>query len=327
MKKAYLYINYPNIVVLKTYMDVIKTSLEKNGYSCEYVDSLSNVSKKALIVFPMGTDAYKYYFKGFKNFILWQQGVTSEESYMRHRSFFRKKILNHIDKFAMKKARFIFYVSRELLCYYDKNSAFEKKSYIMPCFNETNVYSDLLKKDYSNPSFAYVGSLDIWQCFDKTVNIFSRIQSLIPEAKLKVLTWDCEKATRLLNESHISNFIVKTVSKEEVSKELMDTSYGFILRENNIVNNVATPTKFSSYLSCGVLPIYSSSLCDFNEHFSSIKEFCNVDDTFDADCIVEYIKTKKDNKTIEHVIHSIFETYYSTTYHSAHASYKMKNFI
>ena len=59
-KKAYIYINYPNIVVLKCYLDIVKAALTKNGYSCEYIKDLRQVSKTDLIVFPMGIDAYKY---------------------------------------------------------------------------------------------------------------------------------------------------------------------------------------------------------------------------------------------------------------------------
>ena len=327
MKRAYLYINYPNITVLKTYMDVIKDSLERNNFSCEYVDSLSGLCKKSLIVFPMAIDAFKYYLKGFKNFILWQQGATSEESFMRHHNFIRKEIINWIDRFMMKRARFVFYVSRQLLSYYDRKHVFEKKSYIMPCFNETHLHFPLTQKDYSVPSFAYVGSLDVWQCFEQTISMFSRIQTFIPNASIKVLTWDCDKANETLNNHHVKNFVVKRVSKDEVKSELIDVNYGFIIRENNIVNNVATPTKFSSYLSCGVLPIYSDYIQDFHDNFSSSEEFCSLKSPSDIKTVLRYIKAEKKHKNIEKLINSIFRTYYSPTYHSSNAASKMQLFI
>ena len=78
--------NYKNIVVLKDYMDVIKAALEDNGYVTQYVESLKGVDKRSIIVFPMGTDAFKFYLKGYKRIILWQQGVTAEESFLRNHS-------------------------------------------------------------------------------------------------------------------------------------------------------------------------------------------------------------------------------------------------
>lgn len=66
-KKAYIYMNYPNVVVLNVYLDVIKEALVRLNYECEYIKDFNEVSKKDLIVFPMGKDAFKYYFKGYRN--------------------------------------------------------------------------------------------------------------------------------------------------------------------------------------------------------------------------------------------------------------------
>ena len=145
MKTAYVYINYPNIVVLKDYLDVVKKALERCGYKCEFVKSLDAIDKKSLIVHPMGIDAIKYYLKGYKNFILWQQGATADESYMRNHSKLRYWMLNKIDTFAMKKARFILYVSDYMREHYEQlaGCSFKEKSYIMPCSNE--VYDEAKK--------------------------------------------------------------------------------------------------------------------------------------------------------------------------------------
>ena len=88
--------NYPNVVVLNVYLDVIKEALARLNFQCEYIKDFEGVSKQDLIVFPMGKDAFKYYFKGYRNFILWQQGATGAESYMRHSSKIRSGILNYI---------------------------------------------------------------------------------------------------------------------------------------------------------------------------------------------------------------------------------------
>lgn len=170
MKTAYVYINYPNIVVLKDYLDVVKKALERCGYKCEFVKSLDAIDKKSLIVHPMGIDAIKYYLKGYKNFILWQQGATADESYMRNHSKLRYWMLNKIDTFAMKKARFILYVSDYMREHYEQlaGCSFKEKSYIMPCFNEVYDEAVYQYKDYGKKVFTYVGSLDLWQCFDQT---------------------------------------------------------------------------------------------------------------------------------------------------------------
>ena len=63
----------------------------------------------------------------------------------------------------------------------------------------------------------------------------------------------------------VKNYTVDCVPKEELSERIKKVKYGFIVREESIVNHVATPTKFSNYLANGIIPIYSSALRSFAE--------------------------------------------------------------
>ena len=236
MKQAYIYINYPNIVVLQSYLEVVQKALIQNGYTCEFVKSLEGIDREALIVHPMGIDAFKYYWKGYKNFILWQQGATADESFMRNHSKLRYWILNMIDTFAMKKAKFILFVSEYMRMHYEKLSgeSFSDKSYTMPCFNEEYDESVYKHKDYRKKVFTYVGSLDLWQCFDKTAALYKQIEERVPNTLFKVLTFSVDEAKRILKEKGVKNYVVACVPKEKVKKELLGTTYGFILREDNM---------------------------------------------------------------------------------------------
>ena len=324
-KKAYIYINYPNIVVLKCYLDVVKAALTKNGYSCEYVKDLRQISKTDLIVFSLGKDAYKYYHKGYRNYILWQQGVTAEESYLRHKSNIRRVILNYIDVYAMKKAKIILYVSSLLRCYYEKvgQCSFKEKSYIMPCFNESLRDIDLSQKEYNKFRFTYVGSLSVWQCFDETLHIYKRIEEIVPNASIKILTLQENEAKERAKKIGIKNYEIKSVPQEQVRQELKDISYGFVFRKNNIVNRVATPTKFSSYLAAGVLPIYSTCLRDFCRATRKMNIALPLDDNNAgkiAQNIIDFINLEKNKSLIESEIIKLFSIYYSKEYHAEELS-------
>lgn len=317
MKKAHIYINYPNIAVLKNYLDVIKEALSRSGFQCEYIQDFNRVAKQDLIVFPMGNDAFKFYCKGYHNIILWQQGATGAESFMRHKSKLRRSILNFMDCFVMKKAKMVFYVSQYMQQYYEAlaHTAFHDKAYVMPCFNEVLTTETLEKKDYSKKIFTYVGSLDLWQCFDETAEIYSEIEKQIPDAFFKVLTFQTEKATQILKEKKIKNYSVARVPKEQVKKELEEVTYGFILRRDIDVNRVATPTKISSYLSAGVLPIYSSCLKDFHVQADG-KTFAyalNPDDEIDE--LVRCVKDGVNKMLVQREIEDLFNTYYSSENH------------
>ena len=315
MKEAFFYLNYDNVVVLKDYLDVLFVALENNGYLCKYVKDLKGISKKSLVVFPMGNDAFKFYIKGFRNIVFWQQGATADESYLRHKSILRKTILNFMDCFIIKRAKLNIFVSLELQNYYE--DLMKKKignySFIMPCFNDQYDKSivDIAKKDYGLHSFAYVGSLTDWQCFDETIDLYKQIEDSICDSFLKVLTFQKEEAIRIIKSKGVKNFSVKTVKKEEVKNELKDISYGFVIRKDILVNRVATPTKFSSYLAAGVLPIYSDCLKDFSRGCGGYNISFEVGESTPLDNICGFVKKEKNSQQIEQSIVNVFNTYYS----------------
>lgn len=328
MKHAYFYTNYNNIAVLKTYLDVIKISLINLGYECIYVKSLSGVDKKDLIVHVLSLDAVKYYFQGYTNYILWQQGVNADESYMRNHNKLRYWLLNKIDIFAMKRARFILFVSEYMKKHYEKigHSSFSEKSYIMPCFNEEldKVYFN--SKKYKDKIFCYVGSLSPWQCFRETVQIYKNIEDRVPNAKLKVLTFSVEEGERIIKESGIKNYEIKCVPKEQVKAELQEATYGFIIREDNMVNRVATPTKISSYMSVGVIPIFSSCLIDFDAYSKSkgMKYVLGLPQDFKMEKIIDFIHQDINNNEIQSEYESIFSSYYSIRNHTINISERLR---
>lgn len=316
-KRAFLYINYANIVVLNVYLDIIREALTQMGYECEYIKTLAGIPKSELIVFPMGKDVFKYYWKGYHNVILWQQGATGAESFMRHHSRIRKNILNFMDCFAMRKAKMIFYVSESMKKYYESlaHTGFSEKAYIMPCFNEALDPDIFEKKDYSKKIFTYVGSLDLWQCFDETVELYAEIERLNPDSFLKVLTFNTEKAEQILKNKKIKNYSVSCVPKEQVKSELEEAVFGFILRHDIDVNRVATPTKISSYLSAGVLPIYSSCLEDFHALASGKSFAFSMNPGEDAEILAEHVNKTIDSAVIRKEIEELFHTYYSAENH------------
>jgi len=53
---------------------------------------------------------------------------------------------------------------------------------------------------------------------------------------------------------------------ELLQSELSHYKYGFLLRKDHVVNRVSTPTKMNSYLSAGIIPIYTSAVEAFEEN-------------------------------------------------------------
>ena len=58
---------------------------------------------------------------------------------------------------------------------------------------------------------------------------------------------------------------VRSVSNEDVYKYLNASDFGILFRDDVIMNNVASPSKFAEYVLCGLPTIISKGVGDFSE--------------------------------------------------------------
>jgi hypothetical protein len=131
----------------------------------------------------------------------------------------------------------------------------------------------------------------------------------------KVLTFNTEKAKEIIKAKNIKNYSVACVPKEQVKSELENATYGFIIRHDIEVNRVATPTKISSYLSAGVLPIYSTCLKDFHAQAHGKAFAYALNPKEDIDGLIQFINSDLDKSLVQQEIDDLFSTYYSKDYH------------
>lgn len=203
--------------------------------------------------------------------IMWFQGVDPEEHLMRNKKSFKVLIkfyvFNLLEKITLKKSFFIFFVSEKMREHFKEKHRYSTANYLtIPCYNKT------LMKQYFNSSikpktsFVYAGSLFSWQCFEQTVALYKEIESKNSSAFLTVLTKDKEEAEKQIKAANIKNYKVLYVQLKDLEKELSRHKYGLMLREDHIVNNVSTPTKMNTYLSVGLMPIYTNVIEAFNTH-------------------------------------------------------------
>ena len=185
----------------------------------------------------------------------------------------------------------------------------------MPCFNEEYDESVYQLKDYSKKIFTYVGSLDLWQCFEQTATLYKQIEERVSNTFFKVLTFNVDEAKRILKEKGIRNYSVSCVPKDQVKQELLDATYGFILREDNMVNRVATPTKFSSYLAAGVIPIFSNCLLDFNQASNAYKYVLSIPQLYDVQHIIDFVNKDIELAKVKKEFSSLLNGHYSPTTH------------
>lgn len=231
------------------------------------------------------------------NIITWYQGIVPEEALMILESKARYVLWSILEFFALRYSYFNIFVSRAMKEHYRKKYGYKKnKDIIIPCFNKE------LNKDIEvqgrGLSFVYAGSLHKWQCVDRMLSIFRYVQLKEPQARLDFFTFNTQDAKNKIDEYGLENVRICTVGLDDIDKAISKNRYGFLIRDDHVVNNVATPTKLSTYMSVGTKPILTNVIYDFNASLD--KDSCiyldkNDSDIESADKILEDFYKKQDD--------------------------------
>ena len=303
--------------VVKQYMDILDSAFTGAGFNVRNVSPKDCVEKGSVVITDSPLVAIKYMLRGFKKHCVWYQGIAPEESFMNNHSMFRFRILSFIEKKVMQSASLLFFVSDEMKRFYEKKYRLDlsRKSFIMPCFNELQIEDRaFFDEKYTENSFVYLGGLQAWQCFEQTVRVYSVVEKRSGyKTRLLVFTENREQAISLIKRYDVKNYEVDFVRPEELSERIRGIKYGFVLREDNPINNVATPTKLSNYLSNGIIPIYSSAIKSFAEYDSELN-FGIVCDLNDIETGVENILAHMQKNVTACEIKDKCQTAFSTYY-------------
>lgn len=317
-----VYIKYgENHSVIDFYLSLIVKAFESKGYCCKEITSsnVDELDRKAPVIVGTGVHLVQLYFRGFRKFISWFQGTPPNENYMRNGSVLKRFILHRIESFALKHSIVSVFVSKAQLDYYIKEYGFTpSKYYIMPCYNCHIEKAPFFTKDkYANNVFCYVGSLAAWQYFEETISYYKRIEDKYGDRVfLKIFTPEIDAAREKVNNIGIKNVEIGFVSQDKLNDALATCKYGFILREDNIVNNVATPTKLSTYLANGVIPIFSDSIHEYVSMMSNSKYSVCVDNLDSLDNIGNIIERTIDASDVFAEYSRLFDMFYNDNKHT-----------
>jgi glycosyltransferase involved in cell wall biosynthesis len=231
------------------------------------------------------------------------RGAVIDEYLMRHKdkgriykmilTFLMVKI-NSIQSFVCKNSDYILCVSKKLEEYLKNRHKVNCNVSVIPtCIDEGKNRFDLdertkirTENNLENKFIvAYCGGGQGYQQPSELVNAFRKISERVEDAFFLILTRDSEIFEKSLNEVKVdkSKYLIRAVSHNEVYKYLSASDCAILLRENNNVNKVASPTKFAEYINCN-LPVFIShnigdldeinakyNICIYEEHIDSIR--------------------------------------------------------
>lgn len=314
-----------NSEVTDFYLETVASALEKAGFATTTVSAervkecvAAHARSEDWFLSSNAMETCRLYLQGARNVILWCQGIIPEESYLRNGSKGKSAILSLIEKSALKKAAFCLFVSDDMRRHYETKYglSFEGRCFVMPCFNSMFEQGSFFAEGkYDSPTFAYVGSMAAWQCFEETVDLYKELESRLPGAFLKVLTFNQAGAREILRAKGVERYEVGCVPPEKVAGELAKVAYGFVIREDGPVNRVATPTKLSSYMAAGVIPVFSDCIGSFSGLARGLKYAIPVGRSVDVDAVARRCAEPVRREEVLREYRRVFDTYYSREYY------------
>jgi len=314
------YYPFENNIVTDKYFSIVFSAFKKLGITYKKLEKLEEKESDYIFVSSV-KDSVKAKKAGYKKVFLWIQGIIPEESFLRNHSYLKKIVLSHIEKNGIKTADFVFYVSTSMKNHIEKKYHLKTDNYyIMPCFNdELHEDSFYTKEKYKNNVFLYAGSLDAWQCFRETAALYSKIEKQVNNCSFRILTKDADVARSILKEHGIKNYSIGFVSPDKIGEEMKRAKFGFSIRKEDPVNRVATPTKLSTYVAYGLMPIYSDCLKGFHE-ISKGNPYCLCINPENSDIskIIDACSINFDPEDVFSKMEKSFGEYYSSSFHIDH---------
>lgn len=221
-----------------------------NNYKYIYIHSIYMYSR-----------IYKYIRNGQKT-ILDFHGVVPEELFY-NKKYLSSMYYSYVEKKAAKNINFIIFVTEAMANYFSKKHPKSKAvSQIFPIIakntlveKETDINS--MRLNIKNPViFIYSGNIQKWQ---NVPEMFNFIKMHDRENHVYIfLSREKEYFMNIVNTEFraIKNrFILDSVLPKELYKYYSIAHYGFLIRDDNILNKVACPTKMLEYLFYGITPI------------------------------------------------------------------------
>lgn len=305
--------------------DIIKEASNRTGLVVNDCSSVKYAIKKGgkddIYFATIIEDVIALHFAGRENIYFWIQGIVPEESFMRNHSSLKKFILSLEEKMALKYSKCCLPVSNAMIQHFETKYGLRirEKSHVFPCFNTTlcDMAFDEVNK-YEHNVFIYAGGLLVWQCFEETLDLYKSIEDLqMPNTKLMIMTKDQELALKEIQKRGIKNYEIGFTTKEDLPNYLAKAKFGFVIRKDNPVNKVSTPTKISSYLSCGVIPICGETVKSMVEIAKNTPYVICWKDNDSCIPDIKLMMSKKiDKEAIKKDYQEVFNTIYSNKYHA-----------
>jgi len=201
-------------------------------------------------------------------------GINPEESAMNGARSNRVKALEEFEREALLTADMNIFVSNQMASHYAAKYHLPAYEYLtLPCCVEQKFFSGgELPEGMELPTerliLGYVGSLAVWQCGEEMLSLFSRLYQRDSTLFFLLLTPASEHKSAREAAAAVGipedAMLVKEVTHDQVPACLQHIDVGLLLRRDDPVNRVSSPTKFAEYLAAGVPVLMTDVIGDYS---------------------------------------------------------------
>lgn len=183
-------------------------------------------------------------------------GVVPEEFRM-HDDFYSALIYDKEERLAVRKAGIVIVVTKAMEHYLRQKfrNALKARSISFPMFPTFAPSIATRPLENGKPIVVYAGGVHRWQQVPKMIDAIAKT---IERCQHRFYTPATETVKAMLPAELADSVVVESKTHAELMAIYPQCHYGFILREDSIVNKVACPTKLVEYLAMGIVPIVDS---------------------------------------------------------------------
>ena len=196
--------------------------------------------------------------------ILDAHGAVPEEVNFTNKKI-QSYIYNIIEKLAFERINFCITVNKAMENHFSVKYNKYKGNFIVFPILSINVFNDMdfninelkisLNINSDNVVFIYSGNTQKWQNIQMMLEKIKDLKS--EKYKFIILTKEINTFQKLLLKFKVDteNVILKNILPEKLAAYYQIAHYGFVLRDEHVLNKVACPTKLVEYLYYGIIPI------------------------------------------------------------------------
>jgi hypothetical protein len=221
-------------------------------------------------------------------FIYDARAASAEENFYslkKEKNYSTKKFetLAHVfqtEKKTVEVADKIFVVSNVLKKYLSNSYTVQNDKFVdYPCLADSNkfFYNSSVRKKFreklgysdSDIVILYAGGINSkWHMSNFIFEFFNESSIQNENFKFLFLSADLNAIESTLEQYPIlrKHCTFLKVENSEVSNYLNASDYGTLFREDTVMNNVASPTKFAEYMLCGLPTIISENVGDYSNY-------------------------------------------------------------